>query len=201
LAARDRIPTSFAGRDNVAAGGLMSYATTIAETLHQVGVYTGKILKGAKPAELPVCSRLPRPPFSWTFAWYDQKTPQSSPWPGEPQEGFFEGGDLGSLCPVWPLGDLPKAPGSSPLGAIIGAKPYTTVNWTRGIDQKTGKPLEYDPSKDIQVYAGLGNLNSNEALKKVCPSHAGGNNWWPSSYSEDQAHLHPGAVELRDRYH
>jgi putative ABC transport system substrate-binding protein len=54
LAARDRIPASFAGRDNVAAGGLMSYATTIAETLHQVGVYTGKILKGAKPAELPV---------------------------------------------------------------------------------------------------------------------------------------------------
>ena len=68
-------------------------------------------------------------------------------------------------------------------GQIIGAKPYTTVNWTRGIDQKTGKPLEYDPSKDIQVYAGLGNLNPNEALKKVCPSHAGGNNWWPSSYS------------------
>ena len=68
-------------------------------------------------------------------------------------------------------------------GQIIGAKPYTTVNWTRGIDQKTGKPLEYDPSRDIQVYAGLGNLNPNEALKKVCPSHAGGNNWWPRSLS------------------
>jgi putative ABC transport system substrate-binding protein len=54
LAARERIPTAFPGRDNVAAGGLMSYATTIAETLHQVGIYTGKILKGAKPAELPV---------------------------------------------------------------------------------------------------------------------------------------------------
>jgi putative ABC transport system substrate-binding protein len=37
-----------------AAGALMSYATTVAETLHQVGIYTGKILKGAKPAELPV---------------------------------------------------------------------------------------------------------------------------------------------------
>jgi putative tryptophan/tyrosine transport system substrate-binding protein len=54
LAARDRIPAAFPGRDNVAAGGLMSYATTNAETLHQVGVYTGKILKGAKPADLPV---------------------------------------------------------------------------------------------------------------------------------------------------
>jgi alcohol dehydrogenase (cytochrome c) len=69
-------------------------------------------------------------------------------------------------------------------GQIIGAKPYLdNVNWTKGIDQKTGKPLDYDPSKDIQSYAGLGNLNSNETLKKVCPSVIGGNNFWPSSYS------------------
>jgi alcohol dehydrogenase (cytochrome c) len=68
-------------------------------------------------------------------------------------------------------------------GQILGAKPYTEVNWTRGIDQKTGKPLDYDPSKDIQVYAGVGNFNPNEPLKKVCPSHLGGNNYWPSSYS------------------
>jgi len=69
-------------------------------------------------------------------------------------------------------------------GQIVGAKPYLDdVNWTRGIDQKTGKPLDYDPSKDIQSYAGLSNLNSNEPLKKVCPSIVGGNNFWPSSYS------------------
>jgi putative tryptophan/tyrosine transport system substrate-binding protein len=54
LAARDRIPAAYPGRDNVAAGGLMSYATDLGETLRQVGVYTGKILKGAKPADLPV---------------------------------------------------------------------------------------------------------------------------------------------------
>jgi len=68
-------------------------------------------------------------------------------------------------------------------GAMVLAKPYTEVNWTRGIDQKTGKPLDYDPNKDIQTYAGVGNLNPNDPLKKVCPSHAGGNNYWPSSYS------------------
>jgi len=68
-------------------------------------------------------------------------------------------------------------------GQIIGAKPYTDVNWTRGIDQKTGKPIDYDPGKDIQVYAGMGNFNPNEPLKKVCPSHLGGNNYWPSAYS------------------
>jgi alcohol dehydrogenase (cytochrome c) len=68
-------------------------------------------------------------------------------------------------------------------GQIVGAKPYMDVNWTKGIDQKTGKPLDYDPTKDIQTYAGVGNLTPGAPLKKVCPSQAGGNNYWPSSYS------------------
>jgi putative ABC transport system substrate-binding protein len=54
LTARDRIPAAYANRDDVAAGGLMSYGTDLADMFHQVGVYTGKILKGAKPADLPV---------------------------------------------------------------------------------------------------------------------------------------------------
>jgi putative ABC transport system substrate-binding protein len=53
LTARDRIPATYPVRDCVAAGGLMSYGTDIADMFHQVGVYTGKILKGAKPADLP----------------------------------------------------------------------------------------------------------------------------------------------------
>ena len=69
-------------------------------------------------------------------------------------------------------------------GQIIGAKPYMdNVNWTKGIDQKTGKPVDYDPAKDIQTYAGVGNLTPGAPLKKVCPSIGGGNNYWPSSYS------------------
>jgi len=69
-------------------------------------------------------------------------------------------------------------------GQITGAKPYLDgVNWTKGIDQKTGKPIDYDSSKDIQSYAGIGNFNSTEPLKKVCPAVVGGNNFWPSSYS------------------
>jgi putative tryptophan/tyrosine transport system substrate-binding protein len=54
LAARDRIPATYATRELVAAGGLMSYGTDIADMFHQVGVYTGSILKGAKAADLPV---------------------------------------------------------------------------------------------------------------------------------------------------
>jgi putative ABC transport system substrate-binding protein len=54
LAARDRIPAAYANRDYVAAGGLMSYGTYSADRYRQIGVYTGNIIKGAKPAELPV---------------------------------------------------------------------------------------------------------------------------------------------------
>jgi putative ABC transport system substrate-binding protein len=55
LAARDRIPLAYSGGgDFTAAGGLMSYGTNLTDAWRQVGVYTCNILKGAKPAELPV---------------------------------------------------------------------------------------------------------------------------------------------------
>jgi len=54
LAARHKIATAFAQRDFVEVGGLMSYGTDVADVFHQVGAYTGQILKGAKPADLPV---------------------------------------------------------------------------------------------------------------------------------------------------
>jgi ABC-type uncharacterized transport system substrate-binding protein len=54
LAARDRLPTSCANRAMVEAGLLMSYGASIPDMFRQVGIYTGSILKGAKPADLPV---------------------------------------------------------------------------------------------------------------------------------------------------
>jgi alcohol dehydrogenase (cytochrome c) len=68
-------------------------------------------------------------------------------------------------------------------GQIVGAKPYVQVTWTKGIDQKTGKPIDYDSGKDVQTYAGVGNLTPGAPLKSVCPSYNGGNNFFPSSYS------------------
>jgi putative ABC transport system substrate-binding protein len=54
LAASHRLPSTFSQRDFAEAGGLMSYGTNIAEAWRQIGVYAGRILKGTKPADLPV---------------------------------------------------------------------------------------------------------------------------------------------------
>ena len=54
LATRHAIPTIFSGRDSAEAGGLMSYGPNITDVYRQIGVYAGRVLKGGKPADMPV---------------------------------------------------------------------------------------------------------------------------------------------------
>jgi alcohol dehydrogenase (cytochrome c) len=69
-------------------------------------------------------------------------------------------------------------------GQTLHAKAYMEgITWTKGIDQKTGMPVDYDPSKDIQVYSNVQAQTMTDRTKTLCPSHEGGNNYWSASYS------------------
>ena len=82
-------------------------------------------------------------------------------------------------------------------GQTVLAKPYLDgVNWTKGIDQKTGKPVDYDAGKDLQVYSGVATVSLQDRTKKMCPSPAGGNNFWPSSYSQKTGMIYIAALDV-----
>ncbi len=82
-------------------------------------------------------------------------------------------------------------------GQHVVSKPYFEgVNWTKGIDQKTGKPVDYDPNKDLQTYSGLATVTLQDRTKKMCPSPSGGNNFWPTSYSQKTGMLYISSLTV-----
>jgi alcohol dehydrogenase (cytochrome c) len=69
------------------------------------------------------------------------------------------------------------------------------VSWTKGLDPKTGKPVDYDPGKDVQTYAEGAGTTTDKASRRICPSIAGGTNFWPASYSRKTGYLYIPAYE------
>ena len=70
------------------------------------------------------------------------------------------------------------------------AQTVRDVTWTKGIDPKTGKPLEYDPAKDLQLYAEPASTVGDKLTRRICPEVAGGTNFWPPSYSPRTGQLY-----------
>jgi alcohol dehydrogenase (cytochrome c) len=81
-------------------------------------------------------------------------------------------------------------------GQFISSQQYAQkVNWTDGIDPKTGKPVEYDPNKDLQTYK-IGAASRREQGKiEGCPNIQGGVNFFPTSYSERTHMSYGGGLE------
>ena len=81
-------------------------------------------------------------------------------------------------------------------GQFIASQQYAEkVNWTDGIDPKTGKPVEYDPNKDLQTYK-IGAASRREQGKiEGCPNIQGGVNFFPTSYSPRTHLSYGGGIE------
>jgi alcohol dehydrogenase (cytochrome c) len=81
-------------------------------------------------------------------------------------------------------------------GQFIQAQQYAQkINWTDGIDPKTGKPIEYDPKKDLQTYK-IGKASRREQNRlQGCPNIQGGVNYFPTSYSQRTHLSYGGGIE------
>ena len=80
-------------------------------------------------------------------------------------------------------------------GAYINSVAYVSnLNWTEGIDPKTGKPLEYDPEADLQTYA-IGRITRAGDTATTCPNIQGGTNFFPTSYNPELGLAYAGGIE------
>ena len=75
------------------------------------------------------------------------------------------------------------------------AQTVKDLTWTKGLDPKTGRPVDYDPSRDVQFYAEGAESVADKNTHRICPSATGGTNFWPSSYSRKTGYLYIPAAE------
>jgi alcohol dehydrogenase (cytochrome c) len=82
-------------------------------------------------------------------------------------------------------------------GSFIAGKQYVDqLNWTPGLDPKTGKPLNYNPNADVQVYAeSTRGTRAKPKSEKLCPTNNGGKNWEPSAYNPELGLIYIPSIE------
>jgi alcohol dehydrogenase (cytochrome c) len=82
-------------------------------------------------------------------------------------------------------------------GSFVAGKQYTDqLNWTPGLDPKTGLPLNYDPAGGFQVYnVGSHGTRAQPNGNKLCPAHFGGKNWEPTAYSPETGLIYIPSIE------
>jgi alcohol dehydrogenase (cytochrome c) len=81
-------------------------------------------------------------------------------------------------------------------GSFVAGRQYVDqLTWAPGLDPKTGRPLNYDPNKDIQVYAQGSHGMRGQGPSRTCPSHFGGKNWEPTAYNPQLSLLYIPSIE------
>jgi alcohol dehydrogenase (cytochrome c) len=82
-------------------------------------------------------------------------------------------------------------------GSFVAGKAYVNeLNWTTGLDPKTGRPLNYDPTKDVQEYTPGSHSNRQRPDgNQLCPAHTGGKNWEPGAYNPELGLLYIPGIE------
>ena len=81
-------------------------------------------------------------------------------------------------------------------GSFVHGRQYVDqLNWTPGLDPKTGRPVNYDPNKDLQTYAQGTTGARGQPVSRLCPSHFGGKNWEPTAYNPQLGLLYIPSIE------
>ena len=81
-------------------------------------------------------------------------------------------------------------------GSFVAGKQYVDqLTWTTGLDPKTGKPLNYDPNSDIQIYSPGSHGMRGQAAGRTCPTNSGGKNWEPTAYNPELGLLYIPSIE------
>ena len=81
-------------------------------------------------------------------------------------------------------------------GSFVAGKQYVDqLTWTTGLDPKTGKPLNYDPNSDIQLYSPGSHGMRGQAAGRTCPTNSGGKNWEPTAYNPELGLLYIPSIE------